>query len=131
MNTYSYCMIVLLVCMINELYSFTMPLMMVIDKKKGDNMMILRNAHSYYQRNKVISNDTHAISKVYTTYDHKYSLIFYNNGEVQKSFNSTLKLKCNQDIVQLNIVSLGYFRRLYSDLCEWCDENDIKNTSML
>lgn len=128
-NRYICCMIVLLSCMC----SFTMPLIMtvMINDNKKSNSMILRNTHSYYQKNKVISNDTHAISKVYTTYDQKYSLIFYNNGNVEKSFNRTLKLKCNQDIVQLNIVSTGYFRRLYSDLCKWCDENDIKNTSML
>ena len=76
----------------------------------------LRNNHSYYNMHKVISNESHEIAKIYSTYNHKYSLIFYKNGHVVESFNQTLKLKCNQDIIQLNIVSMNYFRKLYEDL---------------
>ena len=101
-----------------------MPSMMLDKASKASrakataNNMILRNPHSFYQINRIISNETNDINKIYTTYNHKYSLIYYKDGRVNEVFNQTLKLKCNQDIIQLYVVSLGYFRRLYADLCQ-------------
>jgi hypothetical protein len=78
---------------------------------------ILKNTHSYYNTNKVISNETSEILKIYTTYNHKYSIVVHKCGKIDHHFNQTLKLKCSEDIIQLNIVSMRHFRKLYEDLC--------------
>ncbi len=75
--------------------------------------IFLRNPHV----NKIVSNESSNILRIYTTYNHKYSIIVYKCGKIDQYFNQTLKLKCNQDIIQLNIVSMNYFRKLYDDLC--------------
>jgi hypothetical protein len=79
--------------------------------------IFLRNPHSYYNVNKILSNESSHISRIYTTYNHKYSIIIYKCGKIEHHFNQTLKLKCNQDIIQLNIVSMKYFRKIYEDIC--------------
>lgn len=118
MCNYYLCMFILLT-FVNEYYSFVtlrLPISGTTKYSSTSLNAILKNNHSYYNKNKVISNYTNNIQSIYTTYDHKNSIIIYMNGNIEKCFNRTLKLKSTQDIIQLNIVSISYFRRLYQDL---------------
>jgi hypothetical protein len=124
------CLLVLLVlCELYEIADgFIMPIMTKnsltrINMQHTQHMLhdenepILKNINSYYNANKILSNESSDILRVYTTYNHKYSIIIYKCGKIEQHFNQTLKLKCNQDIIQLNIVSMNYFRKIYEDLC--------------
>ena len=77
---------------------------------------IMKNENSYYNQNVIVNNQTSDIATIYTTYNHKYSLIVYINGSVEEYFNKSLKLKCTQDIIQLNIVSNTYFERICREI---------------
>jgi hypothetical protein len=77
---------------------------------------IMQNKESYYHKNTIINNQTHDISKIYTTYDNRHSLIVYKNGSVHEHFNKTLKVRHTQDVIHLHIVSNRYFEKLYNEL---------------
>lgn len=76
---------------------------------------IFHNSNSYYNQNKIISNISKNIDRIFTTYNHNYSLIFYKDGSVEESLNKTLKLKPEQDVLEIHFVSMPYFIKLYDD----------------
>lgn len=78
---------------------------------------IFHNSNSYYNKYKIISNLSNDIEKIYLSYNNNYSLIFYKNGYIEQNINKTLKLKPEQDILEINMVSMKYFCKLYNDLC--------------
>ena len=78
---------------------------------------IFHNTNSYYNKNKIISNISNNINKIYLSYNNNYSLIFYKDGYIEQNINRTLKLKPEQDILEVHLVSMKYFCKLYNDLC--------------
>lgn len=78
---------------------------------------IFHNSNSYYNKNKIISNITNNIDKIYLSYNNNYSLIFYKDGYIEQNINRTLKLKPEQDVLEIHMVSMKYFCKLYNDLC--------------
>jgi len=127
MSNRVYIHLIILFSMINQLYGFIslISLSSYVPKSSSTSLYaILRNNHSYYNKNRIISNYSSHIENIYTTYDNKNSIIFYRNGDVEKCFNRTLKLKSNQDIIHVHIVSISYFINLYKDL-------KLSNTEMI
>lgn len=78
---------------------------------------IFHNSNSYYNKNKIISNLSNDIDKIYLSYNNNYSLIIYKNGYIEENLNRSLKVKQEQDVLELHMVSMKYFCKLYNDLC--------------
>jgi subtilase family serine protease len=87
-----------------------------IKLRKTINSCSFKNEQSHYSSNVIVSNFTKNIDRLYTTYDNKYSLIYYKDGNVEEVINKTLKLKYDYDILNVFIVSNKYFQKLHVDL---------------
>ena len=76
---------------------------------------IMKNQYSRDNEYKIIDNQAHNIVKIYTTYNNKYSLVFFSDGRVEECFNKKLHVKYAQEVLHMNIVSYAYFRKLYME----------------
>jgi hypothetical protein len=89
-----------------------------VSKARTTLKCIMHNKESYYHNNVIINNQTQDISKVYTTYDNRHSLIVYKNGTVHEHFNKTIKLRHTQDIIHLYVVSNRFFEKMYQEFIQ-------------
>lgn len=74
---------------------------------------IYHNSNSYTNKNKIISNVSSNIDKIFMTYTKNNTLIFYKNGIIEEIFNKTLIVKPEQDDLELHLVSNLYFQKIY------------------
>jgi hypothetical protein len=80
------------------------------------NSNIFHNTNSYYNQHKIVSNISNNIDKIYVSFDNKNSIICYKDGTFEETFDKTLKLKNEQDVLEIHMVSMTYFFKLCNDL---------------
>ena len=83
------------------------------------------NKQSYYNTHAIVSNISKDITDIYTTYDNRYTLVFYKNGSHSEYLNKTLRLKYSHDALNLHIVSNIYFKKIYTIL------KDLRNSKKI
>lgn len=106
---------------LSKKYKLRKPLLSTLSSRlelpnRTSSKNIFHNANSYYNKHKIVGNMTNDIDKIYLSYNNKYSLIFYKNGFIEENFNKTLKIRPEQDILEIKMVSMKYFLKIYNDL---------------